>query len=181
MKPKKTKRDKMGYSKGRGKPRTRAPKPPKEVGRPTLYNPAEHPRVARQILAEGHTIRRLSDILGVSISAVTTWASEHAEFGAAIEMGRQDATDSVELALHKRATGYDHPAEKILVIDGQVERVKTTEHYPADIAANKLWLTNRRPKEWKDKTAVEHTGLDALAAKLASARKRVSPKEEQSS
>ena len=176
----KTKRDKFGYSKGTHK-RKRAPKPPKEVGRPTLYNPAEHPRVARQNFAEGHTIRRLADILGISHATIAVWASTHAAFGAAIEMGRQDATDAVELALHKRATGYDHPAEKILVIDGQVERVKTTEHYPADIAANKLWLTNRRPKEWKDKTAVEHTGLDALAAKLASARKRVPPKEEQSS
>lgn len=35
-----------------------------------------------------------------------------------------------------------------------VERVDITEHYPPDPAALKMWLNNRRPKDWADKQTV---------------------------
>ena len=179
------KRDKMGYAKGKGS-RKRKAKPPKGVGRATLYNPDEHPKVARQNFAEGHTVRRLSDIIGVSISTITIWAGTHAEFGAAIEMGREDATDKVERSLLEKAAGYTRKQEKLITVAGpvgtgsQVERHTVEEHYPADTGAAKFWLTNRRKKEWSDKSEVAMTGMEALVARLASARKRTQKAEEAS-
>jgi hypothetical protein len=34
---------------------------------------------------------------------------------------------------------------------------------PPDPGAAKLWLTNRRPEEWRDKTSTELTGKDGAA------------------
>jgi hypothetical protein len=34
----------------------------------------------------------------------------------------------------------------------------TIEHVPADVGAAKLWLTNRKPKEWRETSRMEHTG-----------------------
>jgi hypothetical protein len=34
------------------------------------------------------------------------------------------------------------------------------EHVPPDPGAAKLWLTNRRSEQWRDKTYNEHAGKD---------------------
>ena len=179
------KRDKLGYKNGKGS-RKRKPKPPKPEGAPSLYQPEDHPKIARQTMGEGHSLRRLADIIGVSYSTVNIWAGEHAAFGAAIEMGREDATDKVERSLLEKASGYTRKQEKLITVAGpvgtgsQVERHTVEEHYPADTGAAKFWLTNRRKKEWSDKSEVAMTGMEALVARLASARKRTQKAEEAS-
>jgi hypothetical protein len=48
--------------------------------------------------------------------------------------------------------------------------------YPPDTAAASLWLRNRQPAKWRDKTDVEHSGgisLTELAVEIVRARKKV--------
>jgi hypothetical protein len=42
-------------------------------------------------------------------------------------------------------------------------RAEYVEHVPPDPGAAKLWLTNRRSEEWREKTSTELTGKDGAA------------------
>ncbi len=67
-------------------------------------------------------------------------------------------------SLYQRGIGYNLPVVKVeerrigrgknakLTI---VKRTTSAEHIPGDVGAQKMWLCNRLPKEWRDK--VEHT------------------------
>jgi hypothetical protein len=140
------------------------------AGRPLVYDAEHHPRLAREKTAEGKTLADLAQLFDVARSTIQKWQVEHTEFAVAIREGREDATDKVERALFERATGYSHPDEKILVVEGAVERVDTVAHYPPDTKAAQLWLNNLRPDRWKDKQHVEHTINGDLADRLAKAQ-----------
>lgn len=136
----------------------------KKIGRPSCYNPDEHPRVARELTKNGKTLADMAEVFGVTRQTLDNWMDNHPEFLAQVKLGREDATDRVVRALFERAIGYEHPAVKILAVsEGQgagsrVEKVPYTEHYPPDPVAAKFFLTNRRAKEWRERQEVEHSG-----------------------
>lgn len=154
-------------------------KPPKKTGRPSIYDPEEHPRLARKVMGEGKTLGELAEVLEINRSTLDEWRKEHVEFSGMIRLGQEDALDQVEASLHQRAVGYQHPSEKIMVVsDGKdsgshIERVDITVQYPPDPVAAMHILKNKRPKHWKDKQIVEHQGLNGLAGRLAKGRARV--------
>jgi hypothetical protein len=117
------------------------------TGRPSDFDPDESPKVARQMLSEGKTFQDLAEALDVSRNTITVWIERHATFRAAIAQGKADAIDNVERALHSRATGYTHK----------------DAHYPPDVGAIKFVLSNKRSQDWREKTAVEHSGHLTLA------------------
>ena len=127
-------------------------------GRPSKYDRERHPVLARQLTGEGKTLADLAQLFEVNRDTIVEWKKNHVEFSVAVLAGREDATDKVERALYERATGYVAPVEKILVVDGAIERVATTEHYPPETNAAKLWLLNMRGQGWKEKQEVQHTG-----------------------
>ncbi len=151
------------------------------MARPTKYNATEHPKVARQLTGMGKTIRDVAKLLGVNSDTINEWRKVHPEFSVAIELGRDDAVDAVERALWERATGFTHPSEKVVVVSGgegmgsHVEKVPITVQYPPDTAAIKLLLTNKRAREWKDRTEVEHTGKLTLEQLVGEAIKPTTP------
>jgi hypothetical protein len=77
------------------------------------------------------------------------------EFCAAIKETRELADSKVEQSLYKRACGLHKTVEKITK-DGEIIAVK--EEVPPDTAAAFIWLKNRKPKDWRDKQEVEHSG-----------------------
>jgi hypothetical protein len=60
-------------------------------------------------------------------------------------------------SLYARATGYEHKAVKIFLRekDEKAVIVPYTEHYAPDTNAIRLWLTNRRRDQWKERQQVE--------------------------
>ncbi len=72
--------------------------------------------------------------------------------------GREIADSEVAVKLRDRALGYSHAAVKIVVVNGEVQKVPYIQHYPPDTAAASLWLRNRQPKKWRDKTEMDLTG-----------------------
>jgi hypothetical protein len=66
-------------------------------------------------------------------------------------------------SLYQRGIGYEYQSVKIVeegVIGDRggkltlVKRTTSTEHVAGDVVAQKLWLTNRLPREWREKVDV---------------------------
>ena len=166
----------MGHS---TKSKREPPKDKIKEGRPSLYHPEEHPRIARKIMAEGKTLCDLAEALEISRSTLTEWRAIHPEFSAMVDLGQEDAIDRVEEALHARACGYQHASVKVVTVSqgegmgSVVEQVPITVIYPPDPTAASFFLRNKRGDKWKDKQQVEHVGLGELAERLAESRKRI--------
>ncbi len=73
-----------------------------------------------------------------------------------MEIGKDAADRKVEDSLYKRATGYSFDSEKIVVVEGEPQRVEIIEHVPPDTKAAMWWLQNRRPGTWRDVRHIKH-------------------------
>jgi hypothetical protein len=121
-------------------------------GAPTTYDP-DFARQAKLLCERGATDAELADFFGVTIVTIWNWGTRHQEFFNSV-MGAKDGWDKrIERALSQRASGYSFESEKIFVgKGGKVTRVPVREHVPPSEGAMKLWLTNRKPLDWKDRT-----------------------------
>jgi hypothetical protein len=122
-------------------------------GRPTKYDPRLNDLVFKFCLL-GATDRQIADFIGVTETTINNWKIEHPLFFESIQRGKLQADANVANALYHRALGYSHEAVKIFQFDGETLEHKYTEHYPPDTAAAFIWLKNRRPKQWRDRSEV---------------------------
>lgn len=113
---------------------------------------------AHHMVANGATLSELADHFGVPIASVELWAACHAEFAAALRVGRAEADDRVERAWYNRCVGYTYESEKIFSTTDGVVRVPTREHVPPDPGACAAWLRNRRPEHWNEKHELNLNG-----------------------
>jgi opacity protein-like surface antigen len=86
------------------------------------------------------------------------WAATHAEFRAALKVGKEAADQRVERSLYQRAVGYHYDAVKIFMPAGAKKLVYApyVEHVPPDTIAAIFWLKNRDPAHWRDAWQLEH-------------------------
>jgi len=127
------------------------------AGRPTEYDPA-YVEQAAKLCALGATDYELADFFGVDTRTIYRWKNTYPEFCQSVIAGKEKADDRVERALYNRAVGYTFESEKVFQFQGQIVRADTVEHVPPDPSAAKLWLTNRKPADWRDKQEVQHDG-----------------------
>jgi hypothetical protein len=127
---------------------------PRERGRPSLYRP-EFDEQAYKLCLLGATDAEMADFFGVEERTINNWKIDHPNFFQSMQRGKLIADANVSEKLYHRAIGYSHEAEKIFNNGGEIVRAEYTEHYPPETAAIKLWLLNRRPKDWKDKIEVK--------------------------
>jgi transcriptional regulator with XRE-family HTH domain len=121
-----------------------------EIACPT-YNAQFHPAVAEKLYAFGLTQSNIAEAFGVSQEEISDWEREHVEFYDACERGRSAATYEVEIALHKRATGYVESGERLMKIDGEFVIAPYRRQLPPNVAAIQFLLT-------KGKTARDLSG-----------------------
>lgn len=136
--------------------------PPETAGRPAKYK-AEFANIAKKLCERGATDAELAEIFDVTTVTIWRWQCEHEEFCNALKAGKEIADDRVERSLYQRAVGYSYSSEKLFSWQGDVTRAPCMEHVPPDPGAAKLWLTNRRPKQWREKTEVKHDASGAFA------------------
>ena len=105
----------------------------------------------------GATDSDLAEALGLSTRTIWRWRSTYGEFCHALKVGKGPTDDRVERSLYQRAVGYSYNAVKVMQNNGEPVYAEYVEHVPPDPGAAKLWLTNRRPEEWRDKTYNELT------------------------
>ena len=124
---------------------------PPERGRPTKYK-AEYVEQAKKLCRLGATDAELADFFKVAITTVWRWQSRYEDFCNATKVGGDHSDDRVERSLFQRAIGYTYDAVKIMQFQGKEVIVPYQEHVPPETAAASLWLRNRRPAKWRDKT-----------------------------
>jgi hypothetical protein len=115
---------------------------------------------ARKLCELGATDRELAEFFEVTTVTIWRWRCVHKEFCNALVVGKEKADARVERSLYQRAVGYSYDAVKINQYEGTAVITPYVEHVPPDVGAAKLWLTNRQPEAWREKTEAKHT-LDA--------------------
>jgi len=121
------------------------------IGRPTKFKP-EMVEQAKKLCLLGATDEKMADFFQVSVQTLYTWKETYPDFLEAITQGKVIADAEIASALWNRAKGYTHKAVKIMVVDKEVRHEEYAEHYPPDTQAASLWLRNRQPALWRDKT-----------------------------
>lgn len=153
------------------------------AGRPTDYHDT-YPEKVYKLCLLGATDLEIADFFEIAESTLYLWKKEHTEFSEAIKRGKLTADAEVANSLFKRANGYQYDEvtyEKIGDGDTKVEVGETgmesvkqdkfrkkvvTKEVPPDVAAQNIWLKNRRGKvekdaiRWADKheAALTHSG-----------------------
>lgn len=128
-------------------------------GRPTKYKP-EYCKQAAKLCALGAIDKDLAEFFDTTEQTINAWKKEYPEFLEAIKTAKEELDQKVERSLFQRATGYEHPAVKIMQYEGTPVKVDYTERYPPDTVAGIFWLKNRQPDRWRDKIDHEHGGKD---------------------
>lgn len=135
-----------------------------KLGRESVYDPDKHPERVRRMGLLNLTDSEMCFQLGISESVFYTWSKLYPDFKEAIAAGKSLADEEVAETLWKRATGrVKIPAMKIFYDKDQDEgkRVIYAPHVetpPPDTNAIRMWLHNRRPKDWRERREVEVTG-----------------------
>lgn len=126
-------------------------------GRPSSYDPKLHPKLAEILASTGRIDKLVAQELGISEPTLIDWKKKYPEFFKALRAGKKKVDDQVVSALLQNALGYEHEEDKIFYDSkrGKPITVKTTRKYAPNVLAQKFWLMNRRPKEWRDRQEFE--------------------------
>ena len=126
------------------------------AGRPNKYYSHVEPKLLliEAWARDGVTEEQMCNNLDVSASAWSEYKKEFPALVEALKNGREVIDTMVENALLKAALGYEYEEDQM---SGQfVARVKKYAH--PNTTALIFWLKNRRPREWRDKQEIEHSG-----------------------
>lgn len=127
-------------------------------GRPPKFK-QEHMKKIKKMALAGFTDKEMSECLSVTEQTFNNWKKKYPDFFESLKDWKFLADEAVEKSLYLRATGYSHPDTKFATYEGQItDSVEYTKHYAPDPTAAIFWLKNRKPKQWKDKQEVQHSG-----------------------
>lgn len=127
------------------------------MGRPSRYNADTHPEQARNLRLLGLTETEICQHLEISETTLLMWKRAHPDFARSIKEGGIVADGKVVSTLLNRALGnISVPAVKVSFDkEGTPLYAPYAERLAPDTNAMRLWLFNRRPKEWRDRREVE--------------------------
>jgi len=125
----------------------------------TKYDAETFPQLAEGYAREGLNDEQIAAKLGISAATLYEYRRHHPQFLEALTRGKAPVDFSTENALLKRALGYRYDEVTQEYINGVLTTTKVvTKEVPGDVAAQKLWLSNRRPDRWRDKQDIQHSG-----------------------
>ena len=124
---------------------------PKRVGRPSDYDPYMVAEAAG-MLQMGATDQEVMDAMGISHQTFYRWVNVVPGFGDIINSSKA-AAKRVEASLFNRAVGAVQ--KKTLTTDPEGKVTEKIEHLPPDPRAQHLWLLNRSPDRWRNRTEHE--------------------------
>ena len=103
----------------------------------------------------GLTVEQMADSTGVSLSTIKHWIQNRQEVRAEYERGRYEHDYKVEMALKRKAEGYEYEETKHYSGVDSLGRawsrsVTQTIRVEPDTPALKYWLSNRQPGRWRE-------------------------------
>jgi len=108
---------------------------------------------------DGLTEEQIAHNLGIGVSTLSKYKVEHIELIDVLKRGKQVIDYQVESQLLKKAMGYTYTEVKTTIDESGKEAITTTiKEVAPDTTAQIFWLKNRKPREWRDKQDVEHSG-----------------------
>lgn len=125
---------------------------------------------------DGLTDEQIAKNLGISRDTFYSYKKQYSDFSYALKKGKEVIDFEVENALLKRALGYEYAEvtqERIIQKDEYGKVITDIHGFPIykmvvtktvkkevapDTTAQIFWLKNRKPKEWRDKQDIEHSG-----------------------
>lgn len=120
------------------------------MGRKSKYDPETFPKLVEMYAFEGMLEKDIAKKLGVSHESFNQYKKKFPEFLEALTRGKAPVDFEVDMALLKRAKGFEHTYKSQRVTkDGQVIEYEITQYYPPDTQAIQFWNTNRRNDKWK--------------------------------
>jgi hypothetical protein len=141
-----------------------AGKPMKTIGRPKGYKAAYHDKLVYRLAASGNGDTLIAEAIDISPSTFDQWKVKHKTLMCSLTDGKKQADDMVEASLYHRAIGYKHKDTHVSAYMGDVTLTPIEKIYPPEPGAIKMWLTNRRPKEWRERTEIETSGSLTIEA-----------------
>jgi hypothetical protein len=121
-------------------------------GAPCKYNKFTMLPVVTAMAKIGATNADMAAALDVSLRTFTTWCGQFPELREAVHVGKELFDARVERALAERALGYYASWEEDMIGPaGTPMLLKKVKYIEPNVQAIRLWLTNRKPEDWKDK------------------------------
>ena len=123
---------------------------------------------------DGLSNEQIAKNCGVNPDTLYSWKARFSEISEALARGKEIVDAEVENATHKAATGYTAQVRKTFKLrhvdyDDRGRKVREYEtlevgydevHVPANVNAQKFWLINRKPQQWRDKREYEGEATD---------------------
>jgi hypothetical protein len=127
-------------------------------GRDSKYRP-EFNEQARKLCLLGATDEEIADFFDVCVATIYNWKTQFPAFLEATRAGKVVADMEVAESLFRRATGEVAFVERAYKTnEGDYKVVTLRQFIPGDVTAQRLWLLNRRPQNWRDKQDMELSG-----------------------
>ena len=104
---------------------------------------------------DGLTDEQIAEKMGIHPSTLYDYKKKYPELSESLKKGKEVIDREVENALLKRALGYEYTE---VTKEGGIVTKEVTKEVKADTTAQIFWLKNRKPKEWRDKQEIEHSG-----------------------
>jgi len=124
------------------------------AGAPTKYK-EEYNEQAYKLCLLGATDEELAVFFEVCEATINNWKIDKAEFLESIKRGKLIADAEMAESLYKRGRGFEYTEVKEEESEAGYKTTKTTKYYPPDTGAAFIWLKNRQPKKWRDKSSID--------------------------
>ena len=116
------------------------------------------------------TLKEIADYIGISVSTLRRWRKQSQEFDEAIQQ-KVDIEDRKKVQEALLQACFDRKIKtvnkkQVVDRDGIVHDLveEKTTVIPADVRAQKFYLTNRHPARWQEKvTVAQETGEDVVS------------------
>lgn len=155
-------------SRGAGKGKKAKSRKPAVRSQAAKYDPEKHPKLAAAAAALGGNIQKIAEFVGTSVSTLYDWRKNHTEFAEALKKGKNDLRADLEMALFKKARGFEWTETRVKTVPDPddpkkvitLETVTIQKFTPPDTAALVFSLCNLWKEDWKQQQAVDlkHSG-----------------------
>jgi hypothetical protein len=105
----------------------------------------------RKLCLLGATNAEIAEVLGIGVSTFQRYLENDAALRETITEGRIITDADVANSLRLRAMGCTVTERRT---DAEGQESVTSKELPPDTAAAFIWLKNRRPQDWRDRTEV---------------------------